>query len=116
MAGNARLWLRWSWRDLRRRWTAVVAIAAVIALGTGTYAGLLSTSAWRTQSNDESFAMLDVHDLRVELPSGTTFSVRLGQMARLGEWPDGRREPGPLNPAWAEWLMGFPEGWTALEA
>lgn len=22
---------------------------------------------------------------------------------------------GPLNPAWVEWLMGFPEGWTDLE-
>ncbi|MGZ5401405.1 MAG: hypothetical protein ACXWDM_15450, partial [Nocardioides sp.] len=66
------LWVRWSWRDLRRRWTAVAAIAAVIALGTGTYAGLLGTSAWRTQSNDESFALLDVHDLRVALPSGST--------------------------------------------
>ncbi|CAN5599425.1 hypothetical protein BH11ARM2_BH11ARM2_28860 [soil metagenome] len=49
---------------------------------------------------------------RVELPDGTTFSVRLGQMAALGEWPDGPREPGPLNPAWVEWLMGFPDGWT----
>jgi putative ABC transport system permease protein len=64
--------VRWSWRDLRRRWTAVAAIAAVIALGTGTYAGLLGTSAWRTQSNDASFALLDVHDLRATLPSGST--------------------------------------------
>ena len=23
--------------------------------------------------------------------------------------------PGPLNPRWVEWLMGFPEGWTKLE-
>jgi hypothetical protein len=23
--------------------------------------------------------------------------------------------PGPLNPAWVEWLMGFPEGWTDLK-
>jgi len=22
---------------------------------------------------------------------------------------------GKLNPAWVEWLMGFPEGWTDLE-
>ncbi|CAI9407504.1 ABC transporter permease [Nocardioides sp. T2.26MG-1] len=66
------LWLRWSWRDLRRRWPVVTAIALVIALGTGTYAGLLSTSAWRTQSNDASFALLNTHDLRVALPSGST--------------------------------------------
>lgn len=66
------LWIRWSWRDLRRRWPVVTAIALVIALGTGTYAGLLSTSAWRTQSNDASFALLDTHDLRVTLPSGST--------------------------------------------
>ncbi|HEY0949287.1 ABC transporter permease [Nocardioides sp.] len=66
------LWIRWSWRDLRRRWPVVTAIALVIALGTGTYAGLMSTSAWRTQSNDESFALLHTHDLRVALPSGST--------------------------------------------
>ena len=66
------LWIRWSWRDLRRRWPVVAAIALVIALGTGTYAGLLSTSAWRTQSNDASFMLLNTHDLRVTLPSGST--------------------------------------------
>lgn len=71
MATGTTLWLRWSWRDLRRRWTAVIAIAAVIALGTGTYAALLGSSAWRTQSNDASFALLDVHDLRAALPSGS---------------------------------------------
>ena len=66
-----RLWMRWSWRDLRRRWLLVAAIALVIALGTGTYASLLSTSAWRTQSNDASFAALNTHDLRVALPQGS---------------------------------------------
>jgi len=67
-----RLWMRWSWRDLRRRWLLVTAIALVIALGTGTYAGLLSTSAWRRQSNDASFALLHTHDLRVALPQGAS--------------------------------------------
>src|SRR5215469_2429244 len=66
------LWLRWSWRDLRARWAQVFALALVIALGTGTYAALLSTSAWRTQSNDASFALLHVHDLRVTLSPGST--------------------------------------------
>jgi putative ABC transport system permease protein len=66
------LWLRWSWRDLRARWAQVLALALVIALGTGTYAALLSTSAWRTRSNDASFALLHVHDLRVALAPGST--------------------------------------------
>jgi putative ABC transport system permease protein len=66
------LLLRWSWRDLRARWAQVCALAAVIALGTGSYAALLSTSAWRTQSNDASFALLHTHDLRVALAAGST--------------------------------------------
>src|SRR6185437_3495142 len=72
------LWLRWSWRDLRARWVQVCALAAVIALGTGSYAALLSTSAWRTQSNDASFALLHTHDLRVALAAGST--VRQGSL------------------------------------
>src|SRR5215831_16368620 len=66
------LWVRWTWRDLRGRWLLVTVIALVIALGTGTYAALLSTSAWRTRSNDASFALLHVHDLRVALSPGST--------------------------------------------
>ena len=71
-AGRWSLWLRWSWRDLRGRWLLVTVIALVIALGTGTYAALLSTSAWRTRSNDASFALLHTHDLRAALATGTT--------------------------------------------
>lgn len=66
-----RLLLRLSWRDLRRHWVAVIAIALVIAIGTGVFAGLRSTSTWRRQSNDISFALTAVHDLRVELSAGT---------------------------------------------
>lgn len=75
------LWLRWSWRDLRQRWVLVGAIALVIALGTGTYAGLLSTSAWREQSNDASFALLDTHDVRIALSQGV--GVPEGTLSRL---------------------------------
>jgi putative ABC transport system permease protein len=64
-------WLRWSWRDLRSHWVAVVAIAFVLAIGTGVYAGLGSTAEWRRQSNDASFAALAMHDLRVTLSPGT---------------------------------------------
>lgn len=65
------LWLRWSWRDLRQHWAAVLAIALVLAIGIGVYAGLGSTSTWRRESNDASFAVLDMHDLRISLSPGT---------------------------------------------
>jgi putative ABC transport system permease protein len=66
------LWWRWSRRDLRARWPLVIAIAMIIAIGTGTFAGLGSTAAWRRASNDASFAMLHMHDLRVTLAQGAT--------------------------------------------
>ncbi|MFZ5846300.1 MAG: FtsX-like permease family protein [Actinomycetota bacterium] len=75
------LWVRWSWRDLRNRWLLVTAIALVIALGTGTYAALMGSSAWRTQSNDESFALLDTHDLKLTLTQGST--TEEGSLAAL---------------------------------
>jgi putative ABC transport system permease protein len=68
--GGARLWLRWAWRDLRQRWPLVLAIAALLGLGTALYAGFESQISWRISSYDQSFALLNVHDLRVELPGG----------------------------------------------
>jgi putative ABC transport system permease protein len=68
---NRLLLLKWSWRDLRANWIKVAAIALVIALGTGTYAGLTSTADWRRLSNDASFGLLSMHDVRVELSEDT---------------------------------------------
>ncbi len=65
-----RLLLRWSWRDLRAHWAKVLAIALVIGLGTGGYAGLTSTAEWRRVSYDESYAVLAMYDLRVDLATG----------------------------------------------
>jgi putative ABC transport system permease protein len=70
--GSAGLWVRWSWRDLRARWLQVAAIAMVVALGTGTYAGLSSTSAWRRLTYDDSYEVLGAHDLLVTTAEGTT--------------------------------------------
>jgi len=70
------LWLRWSWRDLRARIVQVAAVAAVVALGTGVYAGLSSTSSWRRASYDASFAALRVHDLQVTLTPDTFVNAR----------------------------------------
>ena len=64
-------WLRWSWRDLRRRAPQVLAIAAILGLGSAFYSGLGSTSAWRRQSLDASFALLRAHDVRVSLLGDT---------------------------------------------
>jgi putative ABC transport system permease protein len=65
------LWLRWSLRDLRARWVQVAAIAFIIAIGTGVYAGLSSTSGWRRLSYDASYERARMYDLRVELSGGS---------------------------------------------
>ena len=62
--------LRWSARDLRRRWLQVAAIALIIAIGTGVYSALGSTATWRQESNDASFAALGMYDLRVKAAEG----------------------------------------------
>ena len=65
--GRFPLLVRWSWRDLRAHWVKVVAIALVIAIGTGGYAGLTSTTEWRQTSYDLSYRRLAMYDLRVDL-------------------------------------------------
>ena len=69
-----RLWftLRWSARDLRRKWVQVAAIALVIAIGTGVYSAMGSTSTWRRESNDDSFALTGMYDLRVKVAEGAS--------------------------------------------
>src|SRR5512143_1889427 len=64
-------WLRWSWRDLKGRWLLVVAIALVLAIGTGIYSGLGSLENWRKASNDASFAALNAHDLKITMTEGS---------------------------------------------
>lgn len=64
------LLLRWSWRDLRAHWAKVLAIALVIAIGTGGYAGLTSNANWRRASYEASYGLLDMYDLRLELATG----------------------------------------------
>lgn len=67
-----RFWVVWSLRDLRSRWLQVVAIAIVIALGTGTYAGLSASAEWRRVSYDASYRVTNAHDLLVSLAQNTT--------------------------------------------
>ena len=76
---RARFWLRWSLRDLRQRWLLVLTLALVIALATGVGAGLGSMERWRLRSNDASFALLHMHDLRLSLTAEG--SVGAGSLA-----------------------------------
>jgi putative ABC transport system permease protein len=70
--------LRWSLRDLRARWLQVAAIALVIALGTGSYAGLSSVTRWRRTSTDAGYETLRMYDLRARVAEGA--SVRAGEL------------------------------------
>ncbi len=63
--------IRWSGRDLRARWVQVGVIALIIALGSGLYSGLSSTSAWRRHSYDASYAATHPYDLRLTLATGS---------------------------------------------
>jgi putative ABC transport system permease protein len=84
---RARFWLRWSLRDLRQRWLLVLTLALVVALATGVGAGLGSMERWRIGSNDASFALLRMHDLRVSLTAEG--SVGAGTLAAAAaEIPD----------------------------
>jgi putative ABC transport system permease protein len=79
--------LRWSLRDLRRRWIQVAAIALIIGVGTGVYSGLGSTATWRRQSNDASFAALGMYDLRVTVAAGAD-APQGAMLAVLDRLPD----------------------------
>lgn len=62
-----------------------MAIAVVIAIGTGVFAALGSTATWRRVSNDASFERLRVHDLELRVDGDTTVdSGRLLEL--LDEW------------------------------
>ncbi len=62
---------KWSLRDLRERWLQVFGIAVIIGLGVAVYSGLGSATPWRTKQLDESYAILNMYDLRMELTPGS---------------------------------------------
>jgi putative ABC transport system permease protein len=64
------LW-RWTLRDLRERWLQVVGISLIIALGVAIFSGMGSVTPWRTKSMDESYKMLNMYDLKLELTPGS---------------------------------------------
>ena len=76
--------LRWALRDARSRWVQVAGIALMIAIGTGMYAGLSSVTEWRIASNEASFELTNIYDLRAalagdgHLPRGALRDIALG--------------------------------------
>lgn len=79
--------LRWSLRDLRRRWIQVAAIALVIAIGVGLHSALSGTATWRRASNDASFAATGMYDLRVRSTPGL-FAQQGAMLEVLDTLPD----------------------------
>ncbi len=67
---RTKFWLRWTWRDLRARWLQVLAIALIIALGTGIFSGFGGQETWRTASYDLSYDSLHMYDIRMQLTDG----------------------------------------------
>jgi putative ABC transport system permease protein len=68
---NWRLFWRWAWRDLKRRWLQVAAISVIIAIGTGIYTGLGGEEEFRVNSMDASYDRLNMYDIRVDLTDGS---------------------------------------------
>ena len=71
----------------------MVAIALVLAIGTGVYAGLGSMENWRKASNDASYAALHAHDLEISLTGGTQRAGgrRCGRSSRASRTAAGSR-------------------------
>ncbi|HJQ41529.1 MAG TPA: hypothetical protein VJ831_00460, partial [Jatrophihabitantaceae bacterium] len=65
----------------------MIAIALIIAVGTGVYSALGSTATWRRESNAASFEALGMYDVRVEAAEGVDAAA--GSMrAVLDRLPD----------------------------
>ena len=79
--------LRWAFRDAKSRWVQVAGIALMIAIGTGLFAGLSSFTHWRIISNEESFQLTNMYDIRALL-GGDTF-LSQGSLAAIAEGIDG---------------------------
>ncbi len=86
---NWKMWLRWSWRDLRERWLQVLAIGMIIALGTGVFSGLTGQETWRVASYDQSYGRLNMHDLHIALSSDVSEDDLLRVLRPGGEPLDG---------------------------
>lgn len=77
---------------------------------------VIESSSWPTPTTQEvehPNASWNEKNRRVS-PNGTTHSMGLADAVQRCVEPSATG--GQLNPTWVEWLMGFPTGWTDLEA
>ncbi len=68
---NLPLIWRWTLRDMRERWMQVLGISLIIALGVALSSGLGSSVPWRIKSFEQSYDMLNMYDLKIELTQGS---------------------------------------------
>jgi hypothetical protein len=93
--------------DAVRRWpTPTVDDANNVTRSSGAYQSLTrAVQSWRTPKASDA-----AH-------SGRSTPPKPGQTLSLDMQVNSHEEtPGQLNPTWVEWLMGFPLGWTDLDA
>ena len=70
-----------------------------------------ASSLWPTLTTANWVTSTSVEATREAMNNGEKYSSRIVQAVALAE----PTAIGYLNPMWAEWLMGFPIGWTDLE-
>jgi len=87
---------------------------------------VINNKGRRVSKNGKSSHSIGLADAVKMIPTPTTSNAKRESKNRyrnsetcrenLDEWVRDSEDSGQLNPTWVEWLMGFPEGWTDLDA
>ena len=87
---------------------------------------VINANGRRVSKNGKSSHSIGLADAVKMIPTPTTSNAKGASKNRyrtsetyrgnLDEWVRDSEDSGQLNPTWTEWLMGFPEGWTDLDA
>ena len=85
------------------------------SLQTETFPTPLASDAIRMRYSEESLRKVGIRRTRGEYKKA---GCNLSEYVAVFPDPNGMkmRNSGKLNPTWVEWLMGFPLGWTDLDA
>jgi hypothetical protein len=120
---------------LRRQWTLATQVAAEHVHGHRMWP---TPTASGFECQDVEKLLQRREELKAKHKNGNGFGLTLNQAVKVAMYPtptvqDASNNGGPsqhqrnslplnavaggsLNPTWVEWLMGFPLGWTALDA